>query len=77
MTDCATKRLWLAEAENALHALMTGAKEVKVTFGPSKSVEFTAASIRDLRAYIQQLRDEVAECDGRTTPRRGPVRFNF
>lgn len=77
MTDCATKRLWLAEAENALHALMTGTKEVKITFGPNKSVEYTQANLRELRAYIDQLRAEVAECDGQTRPRRAPVRLTF
>lgn len=45
MTDCATKKLWLAEAELALHKLLTGQAEVTVTFGSGKSVTYTAASI--------------------------------
>lgn len=79
MTDCATKRLWLAEAELALHRLLTGQQAVEIDFGPSKGVKYTQANVDDLRAYVSQLRREVAECDGTaaTTPRRGPVRFVF
>lgn len=77
MTDCATKRIWLAQAENALHEIMTGSKTVKATFGPSKGVEYSQANIRELQAYIAQLRAEVAECDGNSVGKRGPVRFSF
>lgn len=77
MTDCATKRLWLAEAELALHQLSTGQREVKLTYGQSKGVEYNQANMSDLRAYITTLREEVAECDGLAPIRRGPVRFGF
>lgn len=77
MTDCATKRLWLAEAEYALHQLMTGAKEVEVQFGAGKSVKYTDANRRDLQAYIADLQNQVDECDGKTPCKRGPIRFVF
>lgn len=77
MTDCATKRVWLAEAELALHRLQTGSKQQSVTFGPSKSVTYTQANIRDLKMYITDLKDQVAVCDGTPRKRRAPVRFNF
>lgn len=77
MTDCATKRLRLAEAENALHELVTGTKTVKVGFGPGKSAEYTEANADDLRAYIEDLRRQVAECDGQVLQGRGPIRFVF
>lgn len=77
MTDCATKRLRLAEAENALHELMTGTKAVKVGFGPGKSAEYTEANIDKLRTYIEDLRRQVAECDGQVLQGRAPIRFVF
>lgn len=77
MTDCATKRLWLAEAELALHQLLTGQREVKLTFGTAKGVEYNQTNIRELRAYVDTLREQVRECDGQQSGRRGPVRFAF
>lgn len=77
MTDCATKRLWLAEAQLALHRLLTGTSEQTVTFGSGKSVTYTSASIDKLRAYIGDLENQVAECDGLTPCKRGPIRFVF
>ena len=77
MTDCATKRVWLAQAELALHQLMTGTKEVKLSFGPGKAVEYSQATVRDLQAYVNQLRAEVAECDGQAPCPRGPIRVVF
>ena len=77
MTDCATKRLWMAEAELALHQLLTGQREVKLTFGTAKGVEYNQTNISELRAYIATLTEQVRECDGQPSGRRGPVRFAF
>lgn len=77
MSDCATKKLWLAEAELALHRLLTGSAEQTVSFGSGKSVTYTAANINQLKAYIADLKNQVAECEGVTQSRRGPVRFVF
>lgn len=77
MTDCATKRIWLAEAQNALHQLITGGQETKVNFGPGKGVEYSQANIAQLRTYIAQLQAEVDECDGKVGMRRGPIRFTM
>lgn len=77
MTDCATKKLWLAEAEHALHRLLTGTAEQTVTFGSGKSVTYTAASIDKLKAYVNDLKNQVAECDGQAPCKRGPIRFVF
>lgn len=77
MTDCATKRLWLAEAQLALHKLMTGTSEQTVTFGSGKSVTYTAASIDKLKDYIADLQNQVDACDGKTPCKRGPIRFVF
>ncbi len=77
MTDCLTKKLWLAEAELALHRLRIGGAEQTVQFGPSKSVTYTRASIGDLSAYIEQLKREIAACDGLEYKGRQPIRFDF
>ncbi len=77
MTDCATKRIWLAEAQLALHQLQTGTKETKITFGPGKGVEYSQANIEQLRTYVADLQAQVDECDGKTAARRGPIRFVF
>lgn len=77
MIDCATKKLWLAQAELALHNLLIGSAEESVQFGPSKSVTYTRADINQLKAYIADLKNQVAECEGLQPARRGPVRFVF
>ena len=77
MADCATIRVWLAEAELALHRLQIGQQEVEVDFGPSKGIKYSQTNIEDLRRYVADLRRQVAECDGAPHARRGPVRFVF
>ncbi|HEY1035556.1 MAG TPA: gpW family head-tail joining protein [Pseudoxanthomonas sp.] len=75
--DCATKKLWLAEAELALHKLLTGEREQTVTFGSGKSVTYTQANINQLKSYIADLQAQVDECDGKAPAKRGPIRFVF
>lgn len=70
------KKLNLAEAEMALHKLLTGTKEESVSFGAGKSVKYTATNIAELRRYINELKDEIAAAEGTGKP-RGPVRFIF
>jgi hypothetical protein len=77
MTDLPTKKLWLAEAELALHRLETGTAEVTVAFGSGKSVTYSQAHARDLRAYVDRLKAEIAQMEGTSTPRRGPIRWVF
>lgn len=75
--DCAQKKVWLAEAQLALHRLLTGTAEQTVTFGSGKSVTYTAASIDKLKVYIADLENQVAVCDGNPPAKRGPIRFIF
>lgn len=70
------KKLHLAEAEMALHKLLTGTKEESVSFGAGKSVKYTATNISELRRYINELKDEIAAAEGTGRP-RGPIRFIF
>lgn len=58
MADTVTLQGYLAEAEAALHALMTGQKEVSVGYD-GKTVTYTKASEAGLRAYIADLRRQL------------------
>lgn len=77
MADLATLQARLAAAEEAEHQLITGEKTASVGFGPGKTVTYTAATLADLRAYIERLRQQIAELTGVPRKRRGPVRFTF
>lgn len=57
----------LVEARTALHKLLTGAKMVQVGYGDTR-VQYTQASIDELRRYIGEL---LAESDP-DTYRRSP-----
>lgn len=70
------KKLRLAEAEMALHKILTGSKEQSVSFGAGKSVAYTQANISELRRYINELKDEIAVAEGTGKP-RGPIRFIY
>lgn len=80
MSRCTPERLQLLKdrllaAEDAYDLLMTGQAEVTVTFGQGRSVTYRQQSSRELDAYINRLRGQIAECQGRRA--RGPVRFVF
>lgn len=74
--DIPQKKVYLAQAELALHKLLTGTKEESVTFGSGKSVKYTQANLSELRRYINELKDQIAACEGGGKP-RGPIRFIF
>ncbi|WP_354089848.1 gpW family head-tail joining protein [Brevundimonas faecalis] len=56
----------LAEAEAALHGLLTGRAVVQVTDQSGESIRYAQASAPKLQAYVAQLRGEVA--GARRTP---------
>lgn len=70
MTDTVTQGR-LAEAQTALHELMTGRRVVKVMVD-GQSTEFTATNRADLEAYIARLTAQVAS---RPAYRAIPVTF--
>lgn len=74
--DVPQKKVYLAQAELALHNLLTGKLEESVQFGSGKSVKYTSANLSELRRYINELKDEIAACEGSAKP-RGPIRFIF
>lgn len=56
---------WLTEAQLALHDLSVGKKVVKIGTG-DKQIAFTAADIRQLRAYVGRLQMEIAVRGGQS-----------
>jgi hypothetical protein len=65
MTSTAVLETRLADAEAALHSLLTGVKEVSVSYN-GQSVTFTQATAGQLRGYIAELKIQL----GQTPPRR-------
>lgn len=63
----------LAEAEAAYHALMTGRAVVAITDQSGEQISYTRATAASLRAYIRDLKAEIA---GTTRP-SGPIRPVF
>lgn len=61
----------LVEAEGALHALLTGQAVAEVRDQNGESVRYSQANVSRLRAYIAQLKTEVAGgpgCNGPIVP---------
>lgn len=75
MADLATLQIRLAEAEEAHHQLMTGAKEVSVTIGGYGATTYTQVNAEKLEQYIQKLNTQIARLGGGT--RRGVILTEF
>lgn len=73
-TACEDFIAQLAEAQAALHALLTGKKVVSVTNG-DKNVAYDRTSLSALQAYIADLQRKVDACNGVTTNRRRMIRI--
>ncbi len=61
----------IAEAETALHALMTGSREQEIVGADGERVTYTAVTMKDLQAYIADLQSRQ-QCS-----RRRPIYFQF
>lgn len=75
-----TLRLWQADAQSAMHALMTGRREVSMsvgTPGTSRSATYTAANLDDLRSYLAQLAAELARRGGAVVSRRRAIGVRY
>ena len=66
----------IAEAEAALHALMTGRAQVKVGYDGT-SAEFNRASAPELRRYIATLKRKLPRKDPGEIPGPGSRRVTF
>lgn len=76
MATLATLQTRLTEAEDALHQLLIGTREVTIEFGAGRKVSYNQANIAELRSYIARLEDQIAVLQG-TGAGRKPVRFVF
>lgn len=67
----------LAEAEEAYHQLMIGAREVSVNIGNFGSVTYNQANRTNLETYIANLKSQIAAADGKTSVRRKIMKVSF
>lgn len=75
MTDLATLETRLAQAETALHLLVTGSQRQVVDIDTGGRVAYTAANAADLRLYIAGLKNQIAKLKG--LPGRRPIYVEF
>ncbi len=75
MTDLVTLQTRLAEAEEAHHHLMMGAKEVSVSIGNYGSTTYAQANAEKLEQYIEKLKMQINRLNG--TARRGVIKVVF
>lgn len=76
MADLATLQTRLAEAEDALHKLMTGGKTVAIRSSNGSMVTYGEADAAALRGYIADLRGQIGSAQG-GTGRRKPIYATF
>jgi hypothetical protein len=63
----------LADAERAYHALMIGESAAEIRDSSGESIRYTQANASRLRAYIADLKQQVATESAGTTVRVGPL----
>ncbi len=67
----------LAEAEEAYHQLMIGAREVSVNVGNFGSVTYNQTNRTNLETYIANLKSQIAAAEGKTSVRRKIMKVSF
>ena len=75
--DKETIKTRLAEAEEAYHKLLIGAKEVSVNVGNFGSVTYNQTSRTALEAYIADLKAQLAEAEGVPVLKRKIIKVSF
>ena len=75
--DKETLKIRLAEAEEAYHKLLIGAKEVSVNVGDFGSVTYNQTSRSALESYISSLKSQIAIAEGKSTSRRRMIKVVF
>lgn len=75
--DSETLRTRLAEAEEAYHRLMIGAREVSVNVGNFGSVTYNQTSRAALETYIADLKAQLAEAEGSPVLKRKIIKVSF
>lgn len=72
-----TLRSYIAEAEVALHKLMTGQAVVEVRDSSSETIRFSQANASRLRQYISELKHQLQNLLSARPASRGPIRPVF
>lgn len=67
----------LTEAENAYHAVMIGSGVAEVRDSNGESVRYTQANASRLRAYILELKAQIAAEEAGKPQQRGPLNPMF
>lgn len=75
--DKETIKTRLAEAEEAYHKLLIGAKEVSVNVGNFGSVTYNQTSRTALEAYMADLKAQLAEAEGLPVLKRKIIKVSF
>ncbi len=75
MPDLATLRERLAEAEDAMHNLMIGEREVSVTVSDYGATTFSQVNRKDLERYISDLKNQIGTLTGNGARRPIYARF--
>jgi len=75
--DKETLKTRLAEAEEAYHKLLIGAKEVSVNVGDFGSVTYNQTSRTALESYISSLKSKIAAAEGKAMNRRRMIKVVF
>lgn len=75
--DKETLKTRLAEAEEAYHKLMIGAKEVSVNVGNFGSVSYNQINRAELAAYISNLKSQLAMAEGKPLGKRRIMKVAF
>jgi hypothetical protein len=75
--DKETIKKRLAEAEEAYHKLLIGAKEVSVNVGNFGAVTYNQTSRTALEAYIADLKTQLAEAEGTPVLKRKIIKVSF
>lgn len=66
------------EAENALHALLTGSQAVEIQDQNLERITYTRASVGELRKYIADLAAQIAAMSGGSNASAyGPAGVSF
>ena len=63
-TACETAILRLAEAQAALHAVLTGGRVIELRHADKSIGYYAAGNVDDLKQYIRQLQNVVDDCNG-------------
>lgn len=67
----------LKEAEEALHELITGQAAYLFIDQNGEQVRYTPAQKSDLQGYINELKNDLAACQGNQSRATGPLYFIY